>query len=140
MESPNQNPGGQTRIIGSQDDPPSAGPGPEIMSAATLARDDVYNLANEKLGRVHDIMLDVPRGRIAYVVLSRGGVLGMGDKLFAIPWSALTLDTERKCFLLDVDEERLKNAEGFDKDSWPRMADLAWATKLHEYYDQPPYW
>jgi len=116
------------------------GPGPEIMAAATLDGNDVYNLANEKLGSIEDIMLDVPRGRIAYAVLSRGGILGMGDKLFAIPWSALTLDTQRKCFLLDVDEQKMKDAEGFDKDNWPRMADVAWATRTHEYYDQAPYW
>lgn len=128
-----------THII---DDPLGSGkgPGPEIMAAATLDGNDVYNLANEKLGTISDIMLDVPRGRIAYAVMSRGGILGMGDKLFAIPWSALTLDTQRKCFVLDIDEERMKNAEGFDKDNWPRMADAAWATRTHEYYNQSPYW
>ena len=130
----------QSKIIGSPDAVPGPGPGPEIMGASTLGRDDVYNLANEKLGTIEEIMIDVPRGRVAYVVMSHGGILGIGDKLFAIPWSALTLDTDRHCFLLNVDVERLKNAEGFDKDHWPRMADVTWAKQLHEYYDQPPYW
>jgi len=116
------------------------GPGPDVMAASTLDGDEVYNMANEKLGTVQEIMIDVPRGRVAYAVLSRGGVLGMGDKLFAIPWGALTLDTQRKCFLLDIEAQRLKEAEGFDKDNWPRMADLGWATRTHEYYNQPPYW
>lgn len=138
MEASNLHPPGQAKIIGEDDD--NAGPGPQIMSASTLKRDDVYNLANDKLGTIHDIMIDVPRGRVAYVVLARGGILGIGDKLFAIPWTALTLDTERQCFLLNVDVQRLKDAEGFDKDHWPSMADLSWAKQLHEYYDQPPYW
>lgn len=129
----------ETRIVGSAKKSGS-GPGPEIMAAATLEGNDVLNLSGEKLGTLQDIMIDVPSGRIAYAVLVRGGVMGIGDKLFAIPWSALTLDTDRKCFLVDIDLERLRNAAGFDKDNWPRMADPSWAADIHEYYGQPPYW
>jgi len=63
------------------------GPGPRIMAADTLEGDDVRNDADEKLGKLAHIMLDVPTGRVAYGVLSVGGFLGLGDKLFAIPWS-----------------------------------------------------
>jgi hypothetical protein len=85
-------------------------------------------------------MLDVRCGRIAYAVLSFGGFLGIGSKLFAIPWSALTLDAREKRFVLDVSREKLERADGFDKDSWPAMGDTAWATRLHAYYEVPPYW
>lgn len=129
----------ETRIVGSAKKSGS-GPGPEIMAAATLEGNDVLNLSGEKLGTLQDIMIDVPTGRIAYAVLVRGGVMGIGDKLFAIPWGALTLDTDRKCFLVDIDLERLRNAAGFDKDNWPRMADPSWAADIHEYYGQAPYW
>jgi len=118
----------------------SDGPGPEVMDADTLIGDSVVNAAGEDLGDVKAIMLDVGSGRIAYAVLSFGGFLGMGDKLFAIPWSALTLDTRNKCFILDVAKERLENAPGFDKDHWPAMADANWARQLHEYYNVRPYW
>jgi sporulation protein YlmC with PRC-barrel domain len=116
------------------------GPGPELMSADTLEGNDVYNHQGEKLGSVQEIMLDVPHGRIAYAVLSRGGVLGIGDKLYAIPWSALVLDTDRKCFVMDVSAERLSQDDGFDKDDWPSMADEAWARRVYDFYEQPPYW
>jgi sporulation protein YlmC with PRC-barrel domain len=129
----------QTPIVGSAKSKMS-GPGPEVMASGTLEGNDVVNPGGDKLGDIKEIMLDVPHGRIAYAVLSRGGVLGMGDKLFAIPWSALTLDTDRKCFVLDISEESLKNAEGFDKDNWPRMADETWARGIYQYYNQPPYW
>jgi len=118
----------------------SNGPGPEVMAADTLEGDEVINREGEKLGEIQHIMLDVPNGRIAYAVLSSGGFLGMGDKLFAIPWTALTLDADRKCFILDVDRNRLEAAPGFDKSSWPQMADLTWATSVHQYYGQRPYW
>ena len=116
------------------------GPGPRIMAADTLEGDDVVNAQGEDLGEIKEIMIDVPSGRVAYAVLSFGGVLGLGDKLFAIPWQALQLDPENHRFVLDVDKERLKNAPGFDKDHWPSMADQRWATDIHSYYDARPYW
>jgi sporulation protein YlmC with PRC-barrel domain len=118
----------------------SDGPGPEVMDAATLIGDAVVNAQDEDLGKIEAIMLDVESGRIAYAVLSFGGFLGMGSKLFAIPWSALTLDTEEKRFILDAPKDKLENAPGFDKDHWPSMADSSWATDLHAYYDVAPYW
>ena len=94
---------------------------PKVLSASTLKNEKVVNAAGEDLGKMAEYLIDLQSGRIAYCVLSFGGVLGMGDKLFAVPWSALTLDTEKKCFVLNVDKEHLKNAPGFDKDNWPDM-------------------
>jgi hypothetical protein len=85
-------------------------------------------------------MIDVTSGRVAYAVLSFGGFLGLGKKLFAVPWSALTLDAGEKRFVLNVPKERLENAPGFDSDHWPSMADSTWATEIHEYYEIRPYW
>jgi len=118
----------------------SNGPGPEVMDAATLKGDSVVNNSGEDLGKIEAIMLDVTGGRIAYAVLSFGGFLGMGSKLFAIPWSALTLDADEKRFILNIAKDRLENAPGFDKDHWPSMADTTWATELHSYYNVRPYW
>ena len=79
-------------------------------------------------------VLDIRSGRVSYAVLSFGGFMGIGDKLFAVPWSALTLDTENKRFVLNVDKERLSEAPGFDKGKWPNMADPAWSSTIHSYY------
>lgn len=125
------------RIVGGQK---GKGPGPEVMAADTLEGDSVVTPTGEELGSIKDIMIDVSGGRVAYAVLSKGGILGVGDKLFAIPWSALTLDANRKCFILDVSKERMDKAPGFDKDHWPSMADFNWATEIHSYYGQPNYW
>jgi sporulation protein YlmC with PRC-barrel domain len=107
---------------------------PAFMSTSSLTGDGVYNLQDEDLGDVKDFMLDLRTGKVAYAVLSFGGFLGMGEKLFAVPWSALTLDTENKRFTLDVSKERLESAPGFDKDNWPDMADPAWADGIRTYY------
>jgi hypothetical protein len=110
------------------------------MSCATLAGDTVIDARGEDLGKLDHVMLDVPSGRIAYGVLARGGVFGIGERLFAIPWDALTLDAARKCFVLDVDRDRLERAPGFDRDHWPAMADQRWAERVHQHYGVPPYW
>jgi hypothetical protein len=99
---------------------------------------DVYNRKNEDLGDIKEIMLDMSTGRVGYAVLSFGGFLNIGEKLFAVPWEALTLDTENKRFVLDVEKNRLENAPGFDKDDWPDMADPTWAKGIHAYYGTTP--
>ena len=116
------------------------GPGPEVMAADTLEGDTVVNQSGDKLGEITDIMIDVPSGRVAYAVLSCGGFMGIGEKLFAIPWGALTLDATQKQFVLNIAKEKLKDAPGFDKDHWPSMADSTWATQVHDYYGQRSYW
>jgi sporulation protein YlmC with PRC-barrel domain len=113
------------------------GPGPELMGADTLIGNEVYNHKDEHLGEIKEIMLDMSSGTVAYAVLSFGGFLGMGDKLFAVPWSALILDTKEKRFLLNVEKDRLKDAPGFDKDDWPNMKDEIWANKVRSYYGSP---
>jgi sporulation protein YlmC with PRC-barrel domain len=110
------------------------GPGPHLMGADTLIGNDVYNKNSDDLGDITEIMLDMRSGRVAYAVLSFGGFLGMGDKLFAVPWAALKLDTVNKRFVLDVSKERLESAPGFDKAHWPDMADTAWQKDIHAYY------
>lgn len=110
------------------------GPGPAFMSTSSLSGNDVYNLEDEDLGDVKDFMLDMRTGKVAYAVLSFGGFLSMGEKLFAVPWSALTLDTVNERFTLNVTKERLENAPGFDKDNWPNMADPVWADGIRTYY------
>jgi len=113
------------------------GPGPELMGANTLLGNDVYNNDGEDLGDIKEFMLDMASGKIAYAVLSFGGVLGMGDKLFAVPWAALTLDTVNKRFTLNVPKAALKDAPGFDKGRWPTMSDKTWARGVHRFYGTP---
>lgn len=114
------------------------GPGPQLMGANTLNGNDVRNRRGEDLGDIKEIMLDMHNGSVAYAVLSFGGFMGMGSKLFAVPWSALKLDTNNKCFVLDVEKDKLGKAPGFDKDHWPDMADAAWVQGVNSFYGQTP--
>jgi sporulation protein YlmC with PRC-barrel domain len=111
-----------------------------VLSASSLKGDNVVNHQGEALGKIEEIMIDLDRGRIAYAVLSFGGFLGMGDKLFAIPWQAFSVDTVQKRLVLDTKKELLEKATGFDKSDWPNMADPTWGSKVYGYYGYKPYW
>jgi sporulation protein YlmC with PRC-barrel domain len=113
---------------------------PLVLSSSSLCKDHVKNAAGENLGKIEDLMIDLYTGRIAYAVLSFGGFLKMGNKLFAVPWEALTVDILKKEFVLDVDKSRLENATGFDKDHWPNMADPTFASTIYRHYGVKPYW
>lgn len=89
------------------------------LTATSIIGDKLENFEGEDLGEIKNLMINLDLGVIEYAVLEFGGFLGMGSKLFAIPYKALTLDPERKVFLLKRDKEFFKNAPGFDKDHWP---------------------
>jgi sporulation protein YlmC with PRC-barrel domain len=109
-------------------------PGPHLMGANTLTGNNVYNHKNEEVGDIKELMLDMVDGKVAYAVLSFGGNAGVGEKLFTVPWSALTLDAENQRFVLRVEKDELTKAPGFDNDDWPDMTDSKWMTDLHAYY------
>jgi sporulation protein YlmC with PRC-barrel domain len=113
---------------------------PRVLSSSTICSDHVRNSAGEDLGKIEDLMVDLESGRIAYAVLSFGGFLKMGNKLFAVPWQALKVDTANHQFILNVDKRVLETASGFDKDNWPDMADPKFGTDLYRHYGYKPYW
>ena len=110
------------------------GPGPDLMGVNTLLSNDVYSKEGEDLGDIREFMVDMVTGHIAYAVLAFGGLWGMGGKLFAVPWSALTLDTVNKRFTLNAPKAALRDAPGFDKSHWPSMSDPIWASDVHKFY------
>jgi sporulation protein YlmC with PRC-barrel domain len=112
----------------------------QVLSSSSIAGTTVQNSSREDLGEIKDLMIDISEGKIAYAVLSFGGFLGMGDKLFAIPWEAFSVVQEEEVFLLNVPKEKLERAPGFDKDNWPDFADSTWGQGIHEYYGYNPYW
>lgn len=113
---------------------------PSVLSSSSITGDAVVNGHDEDLGNIEDLMIDVHGGRIRYAVLSFGGFLGIGDKLFAVPFEALRLDAENQRFVLDIPKEKLENAPGFDKDNWPDINDRAWVGDVYRYYGREPYW
>jgi sporulation protein YlmC with PRC-barrel domain len=105
---------------------------PKLEKAKDLIGINIINDRGETLGTVHDIVLTPQRDAISYLVLSHGGVLGIGDKLFAVPWSQFQVraageEGEEKALVLrNVSKADLDNAPGFDKNHWPATASANW--------------
>ncbi|MCA9840333.1 MAG: PRC-barrel domain-containing protein [Trueperaceae bacterium] len=110
------------------------------LSAHSIMSDSVKNPQGEKLGDIKELMIDTQSGKVSYAVLDFGGFLGMGNKLFAVPWSALKVNTDDHTLMLDTNKEKLKDAEGFDKDDWPNFADRNFEQRIHDRYGATPYW
>ena len=98
------------------------------------------NTDGEKLGTLKEIMFDLSSGEVAYAVLARGGMAGMGSKLFAVPWQLISVDGDNKRLVVDVVEDVLDNSPGFDSDNWPRFSDIEWLEGLHRHFGVDPYW
>ena len=107
---------------------------PQQLSASTLIGDAIVNPAGEKLGDLKDIVLDTGTGGIVYAVMASGGVLGVGEKLFAVPWHALRIEGGNENLVLDASPDRLKSASGFDKDHWPDAPDAGFVERGRTYY------
>lgn len=105
-----------------------------LLSASSLSGSYVKNAKGEDLGHVKEIMIDVGNNCVAYYVLSFGGILGMGNKLFAIPPEALSRNATNDGFRLDVSQDLLTNTHGFEKDNWPNMADSSFRSALYSHY------
>lgn len=95
---------------------------PHIVKASEVIGYSVQNLEGQELGKIEELVIDPQSGQVVYAALSTGGFLGMGDKLFAIPWETMKLMPEKQSFSVDVTKETLEAAPGFNKDDWPKTS------------------
>jgi sporulation protein YlmC with PRC-barrel domain len=104
----------------------------------TLIGHDVEDQNGKDTGHINDMVIDAATGDIAYVVLALGGVAGVGEKLFAIPWHILQQPVNADALRLKLTTEQLKNAPSFNADNWPDMEERHWTDAVHAYYGNPP--
>jgi sporulation protein YlmC with PRC-barrel domain len=100
----------------------------------------VQNKRGDYLGKITDLMIDPHDGRIAFVVLSHGGILGIPTRFVAVPFSALTPGQGKNVYLLDVSKEKMAAAPSFSSDHWPDVTNREWGAETYTYYGQTPYW
>lgn len=96
-----------------------------LLAMGAVCGASIAGADGEPLGTITEIMIDADSGAIAYVVLTHGGVLGVGEKLFAVPWRRLAVNAADGSISLDLTAARLDAMDGFDKDAWPVDADPA---------------
>jgi len=125
---------------GSTIDAKTQGGSHHVLSCSAVTGFRVRDSQGDDLGTIKEIMIDMEQGRVAYAVLSFGAMLGVTDKLFAVPWSALKMNQSTHEFMLHADRRRLESAPSFDKNHWPDMLDNAWCQQVYSYYGATPYW
>ncbi|HEX5106147.1 MAG TPA: PRC-barrel domain-containing protein [Pirellulaceae bacterium] len=115
-----------------------ASPADAIFRVSTIDGMNVRNDAGKDIGHVEELVLDIKSGKVKYAALSFGGFVGFGDKLFAIPMRAFTLKhgADETFFVLDISQDRLEKAPGFDKNNWPDTADPQWSAEIDKYYPE----
>nr|WP_303715193.1 PRC-barrel domain-containing protein [Methanoculleus marisnigri] len=95
-----------------------------FMSADDILDKNVINPQGDDLGEISDMRVSFPEGKVQYLVLKYGGMLGVGAKRFAIPPEAVIYRPGDDNFVVNIDKQRLDDERGFDEDNWPREADF----------------
>ncbi len=106
----------------------------ERLTATSIMGDQVESPEGENLGKIDNLMINVRTGKVEYVVVEYGSFLGIGGKLFAIPFQELRVAPEKHAFVVNRDKDYLRMSPGFDRNHWPDTND-------HGYYgDVDTYW
>jgi sporulation protein YlmC with PRC-barrel domain len=112
-----------------------------VVSASKIIGETVVNRQGENVGKIDELVIDAKKNSVLYAVLSFGGFMGMGNKLFAMPWDAFEFSATENKLVLNVDKEKLKAAPGFEKgDKWPDFKDQLWGESIYNYYNYTPPW
>lgn len=114
---------------------------PKVLSASSIGKTSVENNAGEDLGKIKDLMIDWENGSVAYAVISFGGFLGLGNKLFAIPMESIkfkNIDGHERA-IINITKEKLEDAPGFDQDNWPKDPEYTFVDSVHAHYGYDSY-
>jgi hypothetical protein len=110
-----------------------------LIAADKVEGTSVYNMAHEKIGSIENVMIDKQTGKVAYAVMSFGGLLGLGDSHHPLPWSVLRYDTQAGGYVVNLDKKMLESAPTYDMDE-----DFHWTPdygrQVDRYYNAPTYW
>lgn len=109
-----------------------------VSGATSLCAQTVIDSTGEAVGSIVDILLDLERGRIAYALVACGGFVGMGERLFAVPWPALQRHGGQ--FLLNGNRFLLESGPSFDREHWSDTPEQGWHERVHAHFHSRPFW
>jgi sporulation protein YlmC with PRC-barrel domain len=109
----------------------------ERLTASSIIGDSVESPKGEDLGKIDDLMINLHTGQVEYAVVQSGGLLGVGKKLFAIPFQELQINEDRELFVINRDKDYVKNSPGFDASHWPGTNDHSYLDNVNKYYKTP---
>lgn len=112
----------------------------QLINSDDVEGTRVYNPQGEYLGEIDDLVIDKFSGQVVYALMSFGGLLGIGEKTYPLPWGVLKYDTAKEGYVVSLDKQTLENAPSYDEDERIDMADEAWNKRVYGYYNVPPFW
>ncbi len=109
------------------------------IRASQLTGMNIQNPQGESVGEVNDLVIDANTGRVRYAAVTYGGFLGIGNKLFAVPFEAFKFkrsadDASDVVLVLDVTPAQLEGSVGFDENNWPDFADKQYTAEIYKRY------
>jgi sporulation protein YlmC with PRC-barrel domain len=93
----------------------------------------VYNRSGERLGTIHNFMVNKRSGKAEYAVMNFGGLFGLGGDRYPLPWDVLTYDTTQGGYVVDIDKSQLENAPKYNDSNEP-LFDDGYGREVHRYY------
>ncbi len=108
----------------------------DLIASDKVEGTHVYNRAGDKLGTVRNFMVGKRSGRVEYAVLSFGGLFGLGERYYPLPWDALDYDTEKGGYVVDLDKDRIEAAPYYEAGQEPTW-DRVYGERVYGYYGVP---
>ena len=106
-----------------------------IVRAADVIGKRIIGINQDVLGKVEELVLDKQDSMVRYVVLARGGFMGVGSEFYAIPWAVLEYCTDNNGFKVNISKDDIEKAPGFNKENWPDFADESWDKSNNDFYN-----
>ena len=108
------------------------------IPASKVRGTKVYNLQDEHLGEIDDIVLSKHSGEAQFAIMSFGGFLGIGEEYHPVPWKSLKYDVDKGGYRVDIDRERREDAPRYGVNKEPDWNDKTYGGRLYDYWGIPP--
>jgi hypothetical protein len=110
---------------------PSEGTPTKANKASGIIGMDVRNQSDEHLGHIKELVIDWKTAQVSYAVMSTAPkvLLGIDEKLLAVPLNALTVSSDQKHLILNADKSKVQAATGFKSDNWPSVNNPSWGAQ-----------
>ncbi len=121
-----------------QDSAASTGVDSGPLRVTNMIDKSVEDKQGNELGKIDDVVIG-PDGRAEFIVISHGGILGIGEKLVPVPWKSVMATPrvdEGGNFVAAFDSPKLDNAPNFTRNDWPDLAGSEWLQSIYSYYGE----
>jgi sporulation protein YlmC with PRC-barrel domain len=100
------------------EDPAATGPRSRALSATNILGAQVYNRGGEEVGELQNLVLDFDKGQIVNTVFATGGILGLGEDEYLLPWKSFSHSREEGRLLADITKEKVESSPRYDEEDF----------------------